>query len=54
VERGWWGEVVEWCERGVEVEGVSVAGAGQGEDAKELLRLLGQARKEGERGGVRR
>jgi translocation protein SEC72 len=55
-EMGRWGEGLGWCEKAVEVEGVSVggvAGAGQGEDAKELLRLLGQARKEGERGGVR-
>ena len=63
VEMGRWAEGVEWCERGVEVEGISgggggggggVAAAGQGEDAKELLRFLAQARKEAEKSGVRR
>ena len=54
-EMGRWGECVEWAERGLEVEGLSAAAApGQGEDAKELQRLLAQARKEFEKGGVRR
>ena len=54
-EMGRWGECVEWGERGLEVEGLSAGAApGQGEDVKELQRLLAQARKEVEKGGVRR
>jgi hypothetical protein len=56
-EMGRWAECIGWCEKGVDVEGVSVGGvaaAGQGEDARELLRLLAQARKEAERAVVRR
>jgi hypothetical protein len=46
---------VEWGEKGLEVEGLSAGVApGQGEDAKELQRLLAQARKEVEKGGVKR
>jgi translocation protein SEC72 len=54
-EMGRWGECVEWAERGSEVEGLTAGAApGQGEDAKELQRLLAQARKEFEKSGVRR
>ncbi len=52
-EMGRWGEVVEWLEKGVEVEGVSNA-PGQGEDGKEMLRMLDAARKEVEKAGMRR
>jgi translocation protein SEC72 len=54
-EMGRWGECVDWAERGLEIEGLSAGAApGQGEDAKELQRLLAQARKELDKGGVRR
>jgi translocation protein SEC72 len=54
-EMGRWEECVEWAERGLEVEGLSAGAApGQGEDVKELQRLLAQARKEFEKGGVKR
>ena len=55
VEMGRWGEAVEWCQRGCEVEGVGVSSVpGQGEEAKELQRLLAQATREAEKGAVRR
>ena len=54
-EMGRRGEAVEWCEKGAEVEGIGASATpGQGEDTKELQKLLAQGRRELEKGGVRR